>query len=89
MKASIAIQNLKCGGCSTTITNKLSAVSGVENVKIGVDHSTVNIEYRDEHLMNVVRDLLIDLGYPPEGLDNKFRNKAQSFISCVRGRFAS
>jgi len=89
MRTSIAIQNLKCGGCGTTIKNKLIALAGVNNVVIDVEQSLVIFDYQDEDQPHVVHNLLIDLGYPPEGANNKFKNKAQSFISCAKGRFAS
>lgn len=89
MKTSIAIQNLKCGGCGTTIKNKLTALAGVENVDIDVEQSVVSFDYQDGDQPDVVHDLLINLGYPPEGAGNNLKNKAQSFISCAKGRFAS
>ncbi|WP_010520751.1 heavy-metal-associated domain-containing protein [Aquimarina agarivorans] len=51
MKTRIEIQNLKCGGCETTILNKLLGVEGVETVSINVPTNRVIIEYTEESVL--------------------------------------
>jgi len=38
------ITGMKCQGCVNTVTEKLSAVKGVENVKVDLENKQVTIE---------------------------------------------
>lgn len=86
--SSVIIQNLKCGGCANTVTNKLSELEGVSNVKVDVDSSEVNFELEKEENMQQVIERLAQIGYPIEGDENSLMQKAKSFVSCAVGRMS-
>ena len=47
MQAKVFIQNLKCNGCATTITNKLGNLQDVSDVKVNVENDSVSFTYED------------------------------------------
>lgn len=88
MKESVIVQNLKCGGCATTITNKVSEIEGVSNVHVDVDTAALTFEINKEKDMKLVIDRLSEIGYPIEGDENSLMQKAKSFVSCAIGRMS-
>lgn len=88
MKESVIVQNLKCGGCATTITNKVSEIEGVSNVHVDVDTAALTFEINKEEDMKLVIDRLSEIGYPIEGDENSLMQKAKSFVSCAIGRMS-
>lgn len=86
MKTSLEIQNLKCGGCANTITNKISVLEDVSELEINNDNNTVSFQYENEGTINKVQELLNSLGYPVVGDKNAITTKAKSFVSCAIGR---
>lgn len=88
MNTTIKVQNLKCGGCANTITNKLSSLPNVTDVKIDVEESLVSFEYIDELTFESVIETLKISGYPQDGDENSFGTKAKSFVSCAIGRMS-
>lgn len=87
MKKSFEVQNLKCGGCSNTITKKLSAL--YSNVEVDVDSKQVAVEF-DEGKEDEVKATLKELGYPVVGEKMGWFEssgaKAKSFVSCAIGK---
>ena len=47
MIASLEIQNLKCGGCANTITNKLNDLEGIADLNIDNSNDTVSFFYKN------------------------------------------
>lgn len=88
MKASVIIQNLKCGGCVNTITSKLSSIEGVENVEVVIEDSKVNFDCISNDILETAKDTLIKLGYPEEGTSNSVVKKAKSYVSCAIGKIS-
>lgn len=86
MKATLKIQNLKCGGCAHTITNKLSALNGIEQVTINHEDSMVTFKHANNHALLNAEKILIQIGYPVTGNKNSLATKAKSFVSCALGR---
>ena len=86
MITTLKVQNLKCGGCANTITNKLSSLPNVSDVKVDVEESLVSFKYLDELTFESVIETLKINGYPQEGDANSFGTKAKSFVSCAIGR---
>ena len=41
MNTKIFIQNLKCNGCASTITKKLSHLENITDIKVAVEESSV------------------------------------------------
>jgi len=86
MNTTLAIQNLKCGGCANTIITRLNNINGIDNVVVDNDTNTVSFDYTDESILNKAMDLLSKLGYPVEGEQNPLIKKAKSYVSCAVGR---
>lgn len=89
MKTIVHIQNLKCGGCVSTITKKLNALDDVSEVTVEVEDNSVTFEYSDEHTLDVVKETLADIGYPEDGERNSLTTKAKSYVSCAFGKMTS
>ena len=82
----IKIQNLKCHGCANTITSQLAGMDGISEVAVNVENNEVHFQYTEESQRLSVLNKLNNMGYPPEGTDNKLSTKAKSFVSCAIGR---
>ncbi len=86
MKTTLQLQNLKCGGCETTIFDKLSEITSIKNITIHQENNTVNFEYNSPNDIEIVKTKLLKLGYPAVGEKNSLRDKAKSYVSCAIGR---
>ncbi|CAH8289239.1 copper chaperone CopZ [Mariniflexile fucanivorans] len=86
MNTTFEIQNLKCHGCANTITTKLSALKGIDEVVVNNENNTVSFNYEDEETISTAKDLLHNIGYPTVGEKNALTTKAKSFVSCAIGR---
>ncbi len=88
MKATIVVQNLRCGGCARTITNKLSEMENISEVEVVPDTSSVTFSYAALHDTLRVKDRLKELGYPSVDSKNTLASKAKSFVSCATGKMS-
>jgi copper chaperone CopZ len=83
----IQVDNIKCGGCTSSIKNKINTIIGVESCEVDVEKGIVSITGKTANLL-VVKSALKDLGYPEtgttSGVDN-LKSKAKSFVSCAVG----
>ena len=86
MKTSLHIQNLKCGGCVKTITNKVSELENVSDVQVDKETSKVTFTHQKEEDVEVVTDKLKSLGYPTVDDENSVLTKAKSMFSCASGK---
>lgn len=86
MKATVQIQNLKCGGCKATIISELSKLNTIKNISVNIEDSTVSLEYETESELSTVKSKLSKLGYPTADENNSLLKKAKSFASCAVGR---
>ena len=89
MKGSYIIQNLKCGGCASTILKNIEKLEGISNVEVEVESSEVRFEYENDAQSELIADTLKSLGYPIETEENSIALKAKSFVSCGMGRLSS
>lgn len=87
MKTTIQIQNLKCGGCAKTITDKLSGLNGINEIRIEEETSSVIFEHENSDVVFVAKDKLRALGYPAIDDENGILQKAKSYVSCASGKF--
>lgn len=85
----IKIQNLKCGGCANTITNKLNEIKGISEVTIDVDASTVAFSHKTVEDLETAKLKLATIGYPEVGAKNSVVSKAKSYVSCATGKMNS
>lgn len=86
MKETITVQNLKCGGCAKTITDKLSEIEHISDIKINIEESEIHFNYVNQSDVEVVKNKLSALGYPSIDDDNSVLSKAKSFVSCASGK---
>jgi copper chaperone len=84
----IIVQNLKCNGCATSITQKLSAVDFVKDVQVSPEEKTVQVQLTDASQLDEVKRMLAKLGYPEENQANSISTKAKSFVSCAVGKIS-
>lgn len=94
MQITIEVENIRCGGCANSITQKLMEDERVDNISIDIENQTVSFD-TDDADTNAVREAasqhLLSLGYPEkgsvEGLDS-LKGKAKSVVSCAIGKMS-
>ena len=87
MSFSISVENIKCGGCASSIRKALSAIEGVAAVDVNIEQGEVRVE--GEAARPAVAKRLLELGYPERGTASGLSAaaaKAKSFVSCAIGR---
>ena len=82
----IYIANLKCGGCSSTITKELSEIAGVSNVKVDNKTDSVDVTYAETEERSEIIHKLHKLGYPEATEENGLLLQLKSYASCMIGR---
>jgi copper chaperone len=88
MKTAIPIQNLKCGGCASTIKNRISELNGVHSIEVNLETSTVLVEHEMQLKISEIKNILRKIGYPEVGEANSLGEKAKSFVSCAIGKLS-
>lgn len=88
MKAEVQIENLKCGGCASTIKKGILAIEGVSEIDIDIEKSIVSVTLENDNVEEI-KLKLSKLGYPEVGDKNTVLHKAKSFVSCAVGRMDS
>lgn len=88
MKTTVQVQNLKCGGCVKTISNKLSEIKEIKDVIVEKDSSSVSFDHQSADDASLVKEALKKMGYPTVDDENGFVDKAKSFMSCASGRMS-
>lgn len=58
------VENMKCGGCSSTVQAKLVALVGVEQVTVDLVSKTAEVQGSVDP--DLVIDTLTEAGYPTE-----------------------
>lgn len=84
----IEVDNIKCGGCASSIRRRLLEVAGVTGVEVDIDAGRVTVEGEPESRSAVV-EALRQMGYPERGTVEGLASvgaKAKSFVSCAVGR---
>ena len=84
----IFVENIKCGGCASSIQKKLNETFDTQSAEVNVEQGMVSLE-ADEAKHDEVVEVLLGLGYPEtdsvHGFDSA-KAKAKSFVSCAIGR---
>ena len=63
MRYEISAQNIKCGGCASTIIENLNKLDAVSDCQVDVETGVVSVS-ADESSREEVAQLLEKLGYP-------------------------
>ena len=83
------VENVKCGGCASTLINKLKAEYGEVEVNLETKPREITLKVKDEQL-EALKLSLRGLGYPFSddelGLLETASTKAKSFVSCAVGK---
>ncbi|WP_018871837.1 heavy-metal-associated domain-containing protein [Thioalkalivibrio sp. ALJ16] len=86
----IEVENIKCGGCASSIRKGLMQVEGVTGAEVDVEGGAVEVEAPDS-AREAVAAKLASMGYPETGSVSGLRSasaKAKSFASCAVGRMS-
>ena len=90
MKHTIDVENIKCGGCASTIEKRLKQLDSVTQVSVDIEQGQVTIEAADDSRKRLVKTLLAS-GYPEKGTAEGLKAakaKARSFVSCAIGKMS-
>ncbi len=85
----IIIANLKCGGCESTITDKLFEIEGVESVVVNHEEDSVTINHTQKATREDFTKKLHSIGYPEATEENGLLLKLKSYVSCAIGKIKS
>lgn len=95
MTMTIAVENIKCGGCANTIKLKLSSIEGVLNSEVDIEQGLIKCELAAnvsaDEVKELVKQKLCSLGYPEKGSVEGLQSigaKAKSFVSCATGKMS-
>ena len=80
----IFVENIKCGGCMTSIKNALEKIKGIIKVDINKDEEKISLT-GDHYQLNEVIESLNSMGYPQKGENSVFK-QAKSYVSCAIGK---
>lgn len=84
MRQKLIVNNIKCGGCETTVRDRLSKIEGVTNISADSATGAVEFDYVDELAFEKVREKLNNLGYTET--DPNLIDTAKSYVSCMIGK---
>ena len=62
---SISVPAIHCNHCAHTIKMELSELPGVDNVEVDIDGKEVIVNFQDPTNEKDIRNLLVEIGYPP------------------------
>ena len=88
MAYTIAVENIKCGGCASSIRNRLLERELASAVEVDVTGGLVHVEGDPQQREQVI-GALSSMGYPETGSVEGLKAaalKAKSFVSCAIGR---
>ena len=89
MKTTLKVQNVKCGGCASTLKSKLLSNFGEIDVNLEVMPREITLNI-DEKELPKLKEALKSLGYPSAdesfGFFEDSSMKAKSFVSCAVGK---
>jgi len=87
----ISVENIKCGGCASTISSKLNALDIVDSCQVDIENGVITVN-GDVTQKPTVAQVLLKLGYPETGTAEGLKAaaaKAKSFVSCAVGKMNS
>ena len=82
----IFVENMKCGGCMTSIKNALEKIKGIDKVEINLEEEKISLT-GDQYQLSEVIDSLNSMGYPQKGENSVFK-QAKSYVSCAIGKMS-
>ena len=88
MNVSMSVENIKCGGCASSIKKKLLEDERISAVDVDIEKGVVEIE-ASELAVDDWTAALLKMGYPESGTAEGVaaaKARAKSFVSCAVGR---
>ena len=85
-KQVIWVENIKCGGCMTSIKSAIMKFTGVKSVEINLEEEKISIVGQGVKKEAILKKLT-SLGYPEKG-HNTILNQAKSYVSCAVGKMS-
>lgn len=82
----ILVENIKCGGCMTSIKSAIMKFAGVKSVDINLEEEKITIVGKGVKKEAILKKLT-SLGYPEKGQNTIF-NQAKSYVSCAVGKMS-
>jgi copper chaperone len=85
MLYTIAVENIKCGGCANSIRSRLLDEGLVQSVEVDIAHGRVRVDGNPEWRGQVAA-VLAKMGYPEVGSVDGMKAvaaRAKSFVSCA------
>jgi copper chaperone len=92
INTTLQIENLKCGGCGSSVKNGLKKIEGVCDVTIDFATNEVFVAHTEEVEKADLAATLRGLGYPEVGSVEGFSAvtaNLKSFVSCAVGRMSN
>jgi len=90
MTYQINVENIKCGGCASTIRSRLEAMDNVSKIDVDIAEGIVSVDAAED-TREAVTARLLKLGYPESGTAEGIaavKARAKSFVSCAVGRIS-
>ena len=92
MKKTYEVQNVKCGGCASTLKKSLHEAFGEVEVDLDAMPRKITLDIEDDQ-EETLKLALRKLGYPLVGDElgtfATIETKAKSFVSCAIGKLGS
>lgn len=88
MSYTIAVENIKCGGCANSIRSRLIAEELATTVDVDIERGEVQVD-ADAGARERIIETLARIGYPEVGSVEGIKAaaaKAKSVVSCAIGR---
>lgn len=91
MQKTFQVSNVKCGGCATTLKEKLFERFGDVDVNLNKEPREITLDIEEEQIEELGKALK-KLGYPfssdEMGFAESTSMKAKSFVSCAIGKIS-
>ncbi len=91
MKRTLEVENVKCGGCASTLKKVLMDDYGEVEVNLDKTPREITLDISDDK-MEVLKLKLRSIGYPLVSDDlstfQTINTKAKSFVSCAIGKMS-
>ena len=81
------VENIKCGGCLSTIKTSMMGLAGVKSIDIDLETEHITLTGSDINREEVIQKLNF-LGYPEKG-HNSLMSQAKSYVSCAVGKMST
>jgi len=91
MQKTFQVLNVKCGGCASTLKEKLFEKFGEVDVNLNKQPREITLNIKEEEIEELGKELK-KLGYPfstdEMGFAESTSVKAKSFVSCAIGKMS-